>query len=111
MLWTPGNPPLTVPGEGEADGRARPPCLQAPLARLIAEEADRRRASDDPGGDVIGSLVPRRSFADRPGVADELTVVLAGALGSCGACGCARSGTGRSAWSCAEPCSCPIEPR
>ena len=72
MLWTPGNPPLTIPGEGDgllgAVGTAvfRRRC--APLARLLAEEVDRRRA-DGPDGDDVMCLALR---AAAPPSTDEL---------------------------------------
>ena len=82
MLWTPGNPPLTVPGEGDglmgAIGRRAFDRRHAPLSRLVAGEAGRRRALADPGDDVLGSLV-RAGGRTGEGIADELLVVLAAA--------------------------------
>jgi cytochrome P450 len=81
MLWTPGNPPLTVPGEGDglmgAFGRRVFDRRHAPLTRLLAEEVERRRAA--PGDDVLGLALragPSRSGAE---IADELLVLLAAA--------------------------------
>jgi cytochrome P450 family 135 len=83
MLWTPGNPPLTVPGEGDgvmgALGRRVFDRRHAPLSRVLADEAERRRASDDPGTDVLGSLVRADPSKTGAAIADELLVVLAAA--------------------------------
>jgi cytochrome P450 len=81
MLRTPGNPPLSVPGEGDGlmGAIARPVFdrRHAPLTRLLAEEVERRRP--DPPDDLLGRIVragPRRDGAD---IADEVLVVLAAA--------------------------------
>jgi cytochrome P450 family 135 len=81
MLSTPGNPPLSVPGEGDgimgAVAHRAFDRRQAPLARLIADEVDRRRA--EPPDDVLGLALrvdPARSGEE---VADELLVLLAAA--------------------------------
>jgi hypothetical protein len=61
MLWTPGNPPLTVPGEGDGllgtAGAALFARRRAPLARLLADEIGRRGARGDDRDDVLGCLV------------------------------------------------------
>jgi cytochrome P450 len=77
MLWTPGNPPLSVPGEGDglmgALGRRAFDRRHGPLSKLVAAEAERRRDGDG----LLGSLARAgRSGAE---VADELLVVLAAA--------------------------------
>jgi cytochrome P450 len=81
MLWTPGNPPLSVPGEGDgimgAVGRRVFDRRRAPLTRLLAEEVERRRR--DPPDDVLGLMLradPSRRGED---VADALLVLLAAA--------------------------------
>jgi cytochrome P450 family 135 len=81
MLRTPGNPPLGVPGAGDglmgAVARRVFDRRHAPLTRLLAEEADRRRA--DPPDDVLGHVVRARPDRDGEDVADELLVLLAAA--------------------------------
>jgi cytochrome P450 family 135 len=79
MLWTPGNPPLSIPGEGDGllgavAGRAFKRRIE-PLAALLAEEIDERRGRDTPGEDVIGLMV---SSADAPvtELVDELIPLL-----------------------------------
>jgi cytochrome P450 family 135 len=77
MLWTPGNPPLPIPGDGVlgtvADGVfAR---RRAPLARLLTRELEERRAAPAAGG-VLG-----RTLRDEPDVpvgaiVDELLALL-----------------------------------
>jgi cytochrome P450 len=81
MLWTPGNPPLGVPGEGDGlmgvVARRAFDRRHAPLTRLVAEEVGRRRA--DPPDDLLGRILrvgPQREGED---VADELLVLLAAA--------------------------------
>jgi cytochrome P450 len=81
MLWTPGNPPLGVPGEGDglagAVARRAFDRRHAPLSRLVAEEVERRPGG--PSDDVLGRALaadPRRAGAE---VADELLVLLAAA--------------------------------
>jgi cytochrome P450 family 135 len=81
MLRTPGNPPLTVPGEGDglmgAVGRRVFDRRHAPLTRLLADEVERRRA--DPPDDVLGRMLraaPRQTGEE---VADALLVLLAAA--------------------------------
>ena len=81
MLWTLGNPPLGVPGEGDGlmgvVARRAFDRRHAPLTRLLADEVERRRA--DPPDDLLGRILraePRREGED---VADELLVLLAAA--------------------------------
>jgi cytochrome P450 family 135 len=86
MLWTPGNPPLGAPGEGDGlIGAAAARAFErrhAPLTRLLAEEVERRRSrAGAPGAsaDILGRLVradPRRSGDE---LAEELLVLLAAA--------------------------------
>jgi cytochrome P450 family 135 len=81
MLWTPGNPPLGIPGAGDglmgAVARRAFDRRHAPLTRLLAAEVERRRA--DPPDDLLGRVL--RADPDRDGedVADELLVLLAAA--------------------------------
>jgi cytochrome P450 len=72
MLWTPGNPPMTIPGEGNGLvgtlGAVAFKRRQAPLARLLAEEFEQRKDSDD----VMAMM--RRAHPDTPteALVDEL---------------------------------------
>jgi cytochrome P450 len=81
MLWTPGNPPLSVPGEGDgimgAVGRRVFDGRHAPLTRLLAEEVERRRAQ--PPDDVLGRVLRADPGKRGEDVADELLVLLAAA--------------------------------
>jgi cytochrome P450 len=81
MLWTPGNPPLTVPGEGDgllgAAGAALFERRRAPLARLLGEEIDRRRrARGGDGDDVLGCLVSAEPAQPTEAIVDELLALL-----------------------------------
>ncbi|MEA2321845.1 MAG: cytochrome family [Solirubrobacteraceae bacterium] len=79
MLWTPGNPPLSLPGEGDGLMGAGATALfdrrKAPLARLLAEEVDRRRG--DPGAaDVIGRMLRSDPAQPTEAIVDELLPLL-----------------------------------
>jgi cytochrome P450 len=80
MLWTPGNPPLTVPGEGDGllgvAGAALFERWRAPLARLLGEEIDRRRARGDERDDVLGCLVGAEPAQQTEAIVDELLALL-----------------------------------
>jgi cytochrome P450 len=80
MLWTPGNPPLTVPGEGDGllgvAGAALFERRRAPLARLLGEEIDRRRARGDERDDVLGCLVGAEPAQQTEAIVDELLALL-----------------------------------
>ncbi len=72
MLWTPGNPPLSPPGEGHglmgALGTRFADHRMAPVRRhLLDELAARRRAGDTDGDDLLGCLLR----ADPPLTDDE----------------------------------------
>jgi cytochrome P450 len=79
MLWTPGNPPLSIPGRGNgvlgAVGTAVFARRRAPLTRLLAEEIDARRRHPRGGDDVARVLQdePRLSTA---AVVEELLALL-----------------------------------
>src|SRR3954452_14749840 len=84
MLWTPGNPPLGLPGAGDGlvglVARRAFDRRHVPLTRLLAAEVDRRRAHGPAAGsDILGGLL--RTYPQRTGeeVADELLIVLAAA--------------------------------
>jgi cytochrome P450 len=80
MLWAPGNPPLSVPGEGDgllgAAGAALFARRRAPLARLLAEEIDGRRARAETGADVLGCLLSDEPSQPTAGMVDELLALL-----------------------------------
>jgi cytochrome P450 len=81
MLRTPGNPPVSVPGEGDglmgALGRRAFDRRHAPLTRLIAAEVERRRT--DPPDDVLGCMLRADPGRDGLEIADALLVLLAAA--------------------------------
>jgi cytochrome P450 family 135 len=80
MLWTPGNPPLSVPGEGDgllgAAGAALFARRRAPLARLLAEEIEDRRARGQTGADVLGCLLSAEPAQPTEAMVDELLALL-----------------------------------
>jgi cytochrome P450 len=83
MLWTPGNPPLPVPGSGDGlMGAAAAAVFQrrsAPLSRLLAEEVDARRqepAADDGEADVIGGMLATDPAQPTATLVDELLPLL-----------------------------------
>jgi cytochrome P450 len=81
MLWTPGNPPTGVPGDGDGLmgvlARRAFDLRHAPLTRLLAEEVEGRRA--DPPDDLLGRTLRADPRRDGEAVADELLVLLAAA--------------------------------
>jgi cytochrome P450 len=76
MLWTPGNPPLSIPGDGDGllgvIGSALFQRRCAPLARLLSQEIDSRRDDGLATSDVIDCML--RDAADQPteALVDEL---------------------------------------
>ena len=79
-LWVPGNPPFTVPGEG--DGLAGAAATRVfrrrtgPLVAVLRAEIDARRRDGELGEDLLGDVL-----RDEPGmpaalIADELLVLL-----------------------------------
>jgi cytochrome P450 len=80
LLWTPGNPPLTVPGPGDglmgrlvdAEYRRR----RARVAALITAELARRRAAGIAGGGVLGRLVAAEPGATPGALVEELLALL-----------------------------------
>jgi cytochrome P450 len=80
MLWSPGNPPLSVPGEGDgvlgAAGAALFARRRAPLARLLAQEIDDRRARGEAGDDLLGCLLSAEPAQPTAAMVDELLALL-----------------------------------
>jgi cytochrome P450 family 135 len=80
MLWTPGNPPLPIPGEGDgALGAAATAFFERrhrPVSRLLVEEINAR--SGDHGGtsDSIAAALARGEEESPQALAEQLTVVL-----------------------------------
>jgi cytochrome P450 family 135 len=81
MLWTPGNPPMTIPGEGDGLmghlGAAVFERKRAPLARLLREEIEiRRRSGSDDVADVLGRLIRAEPALPAEAIVDELLTLL-----------------------------------
>jgi len=70
MLWTPGNPPMSLPGRGLLGAAATPFYRRrmAPVAQLLAAELDARRTADPGGDDILG----RMTALPTPDAVDEL---------------------------------------
>jgi cytochrome P450 len=80
MLWTPGNPPLSLPGEGDGllgvVATAAFERRRGPLARLLREEVEGRRRGGAPGDDVIAALLRAEPEAPAEAIADEVITLL-----------------------------------
>jgi cytochrome P450 len=81
LLWTPGNPPLTIPGPHDGlAGRAVDVAYRrrrAPVARLLEDEIAARRAPGaEPGRGVLGRLVAAEPNRPAEGVVEELLALL-----------------------------------
>jgi cytochrome P450 len=81
LLWTPGNPPLTIPGPDDGLlGRGIDIAYRrrrAPVARLLEEEIAARRAPGaDPGPGVLGRLVAVEQDLPAEGIVEELLALL-----------------------------------
>ena len=80
MLWTPGNPPLTIPGRGNGVlgtvGTAVFARKRAPLARLLAEEIDARRRRPHGGDDVLARVLRDEPRLSTAAVVEELLALL-----------------------------------
>jgi cytochrome P450 len=82
MLWTPGNPPIPVPGPGNETLPGPANVLfkwrSAPVIKLLGDAIDRRRvaAADERGDDIIGALLHSAPDLPAPAMADELLAVL-----------------------------------
>jgi cytochrome P450 len=80
LLWTPGNPPLTIPGPGDglmgrlvdAEYRRR----RARVAALIEAEVAARRRAAEPGDGVLGRLVAAEPGAAPDALVEELLALL-----------------------------------
>jgi cytochrome P450 family 135 len=79
MLWTPGNPPLSLPGRGDGlmgeVGTALFKRRQAPAQRLLAHAVEARRA-DSEGTDVLGLMVRAEPALETSEIVDELMSTL-----------------------------------
>jgi cytochrome P450 len=79
LLWTPGNPPLTIPGPDQGLlGRAVDALYRrrrASVAALLAEEIRLRRAGD-PGDGALGLLVRSEPNLDEQAIVEELLSTL-----------------------------------
>jgi cytochrome P450 len=80
MLWTPGNPPLSIPGRGNgvlgAVGTAVFARRRAPLTRLLAEEIDARRRHPHGGDDVLARVLRDEPRLSTAAVIEELLALL-----------------------------------
>jgi cytochrome P450 len=80
LLWTPGNPPVTIPGPGDGlAGRAVDVAYRrrrAPVARLLEAEIGERRQAADPGPGVLGRLVAVEREQPAKGLVEELLALL-----------------------------------
>jgi cytochrome P450 len=80
MLWTPGNPPLPVPGEGDgALGAAATAFFERrhrPVSRLLVEEIEARSEYRGETSDAIASALARGEGESPEVLAEKLTVVL-----------------------------------
>jgi cytochrome P450 len=80
MLWTPGNPPLTLPGPGDGAagrlGQALFERRQAPVVRLLIRAIEARRK--DPGEeiDVLGCVIGAEPRLRSEEIVDELMSLL-----------------------------------
>jgi cytochrome P450 len=78
LLWTPGNPPFSLPGAGLAGTVAGALFARrrAPLAAVLEEEIGRRRSRGELGEDLIGAVLRAEPDAPALAIVDELLVVL-----------------------------------
>jgi cytochrome P450 family 135 len=79
MLWTPGNPPVSLPGPGDGAmgmlGQALYERRQAPVARELARAVEARRQETDEEVDVLG-LMTRDAALTTAEIVDELMSLL-----------------------------------
>jgi cytochrome P450 family 135 len=80
MLWTPGNPPLTLPGPGDgAAGRLGEALFerrQAPVVDLLAAAVEARRSERSEEVDVLGCMVGASPSLSTEEIVDELMSLL-----------------------------------
>jgi cytochrome P450 len=80
LLWTPGNPPVTIPGPDDGvAGRVVDRAYRrrrAPVARLLEAEIAERRLAADPGPGVLGRLVGAEREQPAVGLVEELLALL-----------------------------------
>ncbi|HEV7770723.1 MAG TPA: cytochrome P450 [Solirubrobacterales bacterium] len=80
MLWTPGNPPLTLPGPGDGVAGRLGVALferrQAPVARLLARATEARRTEPSEEVDVLGCMVAASPQLSTAAIVDELMSLL-----------------------------------
>jgi cytochrome P450 len=80
MLWTPGNPPITIPGPEEGLlGRAVDLLYRrrrSPISRLIDAELEQRRVRGEPGRGVLGLLIAAEPERRDEAIVDELLALL-----------------------------------
>jgi cytochrome P450 len=81
MLWTPGNPPLTLPGRGDGAfgelGQLLFERRQAPVARQLGRAIEARRAEGPGGGeDLLGRMVSATPALETAEIVDELMSLL-----------------------------------
>jgi cytochrome P450 len=80
LLWTPGNPPLTIPSPGDGligrlvDGEYRR--RRARVARLLEAEIAERRHAGVAGGGVLGRIVAAEPAAAPDALVEELLALL-----------------------------------
>ena len=79
MLWTPGNPPMPLPGAGNETLTGVADALfkwrSAPVTKLLGDAIDRRRG-DGGATDIIGALLHSAPELPTPVMVDELLAVL-----------------------------------
>jgi cytochrome P450 len=80
LLWTPGNPPFMVPGEGDGlaglVGQRVFARRRAPVATVLEAEIEARRRHGELGDDLIGAVLRDQPRVPARAIADELLVVL-----------------------------------
>jgi hypothetical protein len=80
LLWTPGNPPVTVPAaEDGLLGRLVDLTYErrrAAIARLIEQDLDERRMQGEPGRGVLGLLIGAEPQREDERMVDELLALL-----------------------------------
>jgi cytochrome P450 family 135 len=80
MLWTPGNPPLTLPGPGDGVagrlGQALFERRQAPVASLLASAVKARRSELSEDVDVLGCMVSASPALSTEEIVEELMSLL-----------------------------------